>query len=304
MNSRCACLATGVSGDKPRELMEDSCIRDGISSSSLKSCPECGRIWMREPGKYDTFTVLVSPVLARVLREAAARDEKKSGVPGATNELAWLLEIIRSHRRKGDSAAGKMHGPDREESLDGALFPFSQQAWKRAMDIAAQAHEEQKTPGGRPYLAHLSSVSMEVMAAINPDGWGYQEANLALECALLHDVLEDTGLRSDDLRAQGISQEVVLGVQALTKDSDLPCEEQLPDSLKRLRAQPRTVQSVKLADRITNLDPPPAHWDREKIMHYADETLVIYFYLHAASPSLSRRLLSRLANYQVQHLSG
>jgi (p)ppGpp synthase/HD superfamily hydrolase len=51
---------------------------------------------------------------------------------------------------------------------------------------------------------------------------------------------------------------VISGVAALTKDETLPSkQEQMIDSLKRLKFEPKCVQMVKLADRITNLAPAP-----------------------------------------------
>lgn len=39
---------------------------------------------------------------------------------------------------------------------------------------------------------------------------------------------------------------------------------QMQDSLRRIKSQPREVWMVKMADRITNLQPPPGHWSEEK----------------------------------------
>jgi guanosine-3',5'-bis(diphosphate) 3'-pyrophosphohydrolase len=179
--------------------------------------------------------------------------------------------------------------------------PFCQQTWKRALAIAARAHGNQKTPHGYPYVLHLTSVAMEVMAAIVPDGMGEDEANLALQCALLHDVLEDTPWSTADLKREGLAEPVIAGVRALTKDSALPKSEQMADSLRRLCEQPAAVQRVKLADRITNLDPPPGHWTAEKIRAYADEAALILQTLQSASPSLARRLEARLADYRAAY---
>jgi (p)ppGpp synthase/HD superfamily hydrolase len=45
---------------------------------------------------------------------------------------------------------------------------------------------------------HVSFVSMEVMAALlhEPE----QDGNLAVQCALLHDVIEDTGVSYEDVK--------------------------------------------------------------------------------------------------------
>jgi (p)ppGpp synthase/HD superfamily hydrolase len=43
---------------------------------------------------------------------------------------------------------------------------FSQDLYLKALNFAARAHGEQKTPMGFPYIVHVSSVAMEVMAAL------------------------------------------------------------------------------------------------------------------------------------------
>lgn len=137
------------------------------------------------------------------------------------------------------------------------------------------------------------------MAAIAADGLTRYDANLALQCALLHDVLEDTAWTAEYLRREVLDEAVITGVQALTKDAALPKPDRMADSLGRLLGQPAAVRLVKLADRVTNLDPPPKHWTAEKIRAYADEAELILQTLHAASPSLARRLEARLVEYRA-----
>jgi (p)ppGpp synthase/HD superfamily hydrolase len=54
---------------------------------------------------------------------------------------------------------------------------------------------------------------------------------------------------------------------------------------------------VKLADRITNLQPPPRHWKPERIRDYHRESGVILEALAHASPFLAERLSSKLRDY-------
>src|SRR5260370_39874610 len=61
---------------------------------------------------------------------------------------------------------------------------FSQELYARALAFAASAHGEQKTPAGLPYVVHVASVAMEVMAALRAQP-GHDE-NLAGGRALLH----------------------------------------------------------------------------------------------------------------------
>lgn len=54
---------------------------------------------------------------------------------------------------------------------------------------------------------------------------------------------------------------------------------------------------VKLADRITNLGPPPPQWSAEKRASYKAEAQRIHDALGAASPFLAARLRERIAAY-------
>ena len=54
---------------------------------------------------------------------------------------------------------------------------------------------------------------------------------------------------------------------------------------------------VKLADRITNLLPPPAHWDDEKIENYREEAKLIYTELKNANEYLATRLFMKIEGY-------
>ena len=93
-------------------------------------------------------------------------------------------------------------------------------------------------------------------------------------------------------------QAVAAGVLALTKDMALPKEQQLADSLRRIRHQPPEVWMVKLADRISNLQPPPSHWTKQKSASYREEALQIHEALREASPSLAKRLLAKIESYR------
>lgn len=175
------------------------------------------------------------------------------------------------------------------------MTPWSQECYIKALLFAGNAHNGQKVPGTElPYLAHLTMVSMEVMAALaTEDGL---DGNLAIQCALLHDVLEDTPVALEEF-IETFGEKVANGVQALTKNDNLPKEQKMADSLTRIRQQPREVWMVKLADRITNLQPPPKHWTVEKMQSYQQEARQIYDALHTGSPFLANRLQQKIEDY-------
>ncbi len=174
---------------------------------------------------------------------------------------------------------------------------WNQDLFKRALDFAAQHHGSQKVPGsGHPYVVHVTKVATEVLHAIGDDPTF--DVDLAMACALLHDVIEDAGVIPEDVAA-AFGQATADGVRALTKDITLPKERRMPDSLERIVKQPKEVWLVKLADRITNLEPAPAHWSLEKRRAYRDEAVIIIETLRAAHAGLAARFEVKLREYEA-----
>jgi len=166
-----------------------------------------------------------------------------------------------------------------------------------AYRFAAEAHKGQVFPGtDLPYLMHLSFVSMEVIACLGIEK--HDHGDLAVQCALLHDVIEDTGTTYEEVKG-AFGEHVAQGVFALTKNPEMGKELQLRDSLKRIREQPEGVWIVKLADRITNSAPPPSYWDKEKIRRYREEAMEIHQVLHPASTYLGERLKMKIDAYKI-----
>lgn len=175
---------------------------------------------------------------------------------------------------------------------------FSQEKYLKALNYAARAHGDQKTPYGLPYLAHISSVAMEVIHACEESKIDIEKADLAITVALLHDTIEDTDITYDDIYTSfGI--DIAEAVDALTKDKNLSKKEQMADSMNRLLTQNYEVQMVKLADRITNMQKPPEHWDSDKIYKYNKEAKFILSCLKNSNAYLSARLEEKISEYRV-----
>lgn len=169
--------------------------------------------------------------------------------------------------------------------------------YQRAIVFAGEAHAGQLYSGSQAsYVVHLAQVAMEIMHTWSqePGDWN---ADLAVQCALLHDCLEDTPTEYKQLAAV-FGTQVARGVLALTKDQHQPKSEQMMDSLARIRSlnQPE-IAMVKLADRITNLQSPPPHWDRAKILRYQEEARVILDQIGYASDFLADRLNQKIKAY-------
>lgn len=148
-----------------------------------------------------------------------------------------------------------------------------------------------------PYINHLASVAMEVSLALAKSSEPY-DADLAIQCALLHDTIEDTDVSKAQLSAN-FGEAVANGVMALSKNPALPKPEQMADSLQRICQQPQEVWMVKMADRITNLSEPPFHWDEAKIVKYQQEARQIHQALHRANNTLAMRLQEKIDTYSV-----
>ncbi len=177
---------------------------------------------------------------------------------------------------------------------------WSIENYAAAWAFATRAHMGQ-TYGGRhegeriPYIAHLASVAAEVLWAVGAEpGW---DVDLAVQCALLHDVVEDTGASLDRL-AERFGPRVAEGVAALTKDKSIASKTaQMDDSLGRIRLQPKEVWVVKMCDRITNLYHPPHYWDQHKIGQYREEAKIILAALGSANEKAAHRLAKMISEY-------
>ncbi|MCP4410267.1 MAG: bifunctional (p)ppGpp synthetase/guanosine-3',5'-bis(diphosphate) 3'-pyrophosphohydrolase [Gammaproteobacteria bacterium] len=175
---------------------------------------------------------------------------------------------------------------------------WSQDLYLKAWNYACRAHNGQNMPGSElPYINHVGAVAMEILGTISRDET-IEDPDLALQCALLHDVIEDTSIDVEEIKWQ-FGEAVAQGVLALSKNPDLPDkEQQMQDSLIRIKSQPREVWMVKLADRITNLQAPPRYWPIRKVAQYHAQAALILETLGSASKPLSDRLHTRLKEYR------
>ena len=127
----------------------------------------------------------------------------------------------------------------------------------RAEKLARSEHAGQfRRDGVTPYVRHPASVAARVA------GDPVSEA-----IAWLHDVLEDTGMTVEILRAKGMPEEVIAGVTALTKSKDVAYE----TYLLRIKSNP-TAKKVKIADMLSNLSDQPT---QKQIVKYAKGLLVL-----------------------------
>ncbi len=171
-----------------------------------------------------------------------------------------------------------------------------QDAYVSTLQYVSLKHKGQNVPGTEfPYVVHITSVAMEVLVAAThtPD----LDTQYAVTMALLHDTLEDTKVTYQDLHHL-YGDRVAEGVLALTKFESLEKEDQIQDSLNRIKQLEKEVAVVKLADRIINLGAPAADWKKEKREHYKRDSEKILHDLAYANTYLAERLQAKLIDYQ------
>lgn len=108
---------------------------------------------------------------------------------------------------------------------------------ERAIIIATQAHAGQTDKAGAPYILH----PLRVMLMLATDAERI--------VGVLHDVVEDTAVTFNDLRAEGFTDEILAALESVTKRDGEEYEAFV------LRAGQNPIgRSVKLADLRDNSD--------------------------------------------------
>lgn len=129
---------------------------------------------------------------------------------------------------------------------------------QRAIEIAVAAHAKQTDKQGQPYITH----PLRLMNSV--------ETDTAKTVAVLHDVVEDTDVTFDALRAAGFGDDVLNALKLLTHDKSVP----YADYVIAIKSN-HTASSVKLADLRDNtrldrtlLRPAKADDDFRRIHRY------------------------------------
>lgn len=178
---------------------------------------------------------------------------------------------------------------------------WNQEIYLTAWNYATIQHHGQTYGGPEKgqrvdYLNHIGMVTTEIMHSLQHTDQSYN-ADLAIQCAILHDSIEDTSSTYDDIKRL-FGEAVANGVAALTKDESMSSKtEMMRDSLDRIKAQPHEVWMVKMADRISNLYCPPFYWKDKKIAKYAQEAELIFDALSPANVLLANRLRAKIDAY-------
>ncbi len=141
-----------------------------------------------------------------------------------------------------------------------------------AYTFAKASHEGQVRKSGEAYIAHPVAVAL-ILAGLELDGD-------SLCAALLHDVVEDTGVPLEEIndRFGADVAKLVDGVTKLGRIKYKSHEEQQAENHRKMfvaMAQDVRVMMIKLADRLHNMR-TLKHLPEEKQHRIANETLEIY----------------------------
>ncbi len=128
----------------------------------------------------------------------------------------------------------------------------------KALKITMEAHNGQTDKGGHSYIFH------PIRVALNCNSKAEKVA------ALLHDVVEDTPITLEDLKAEGFDDSIIEAVKCLTKTRG----EDYQDFIKRVAKNP-IAREVKIQDLQDNMDVSrlvgKPHWKLDvyqKALHY------------------------------------
>ncbi len=162
----------------------------------------------------------------------------------------------------------------------------------RAMATAIAAHEGQRRASGEEYICHPLSVAA-ILVEMGMD-------SETIAAALLHDVVEDTGVELADIRKNfgDTVANLVDGVTKITKMSFSTKEEQQAENVRKMllaMSQDIRVMIIKLADRLHNMRTSDG-WSEQKRRDKAKETMDIY-------APLAHRLGIRAAKEELEDLS-
>lgn len=160
---------------------------------------------------------------------------------------------------------------------------------EKAYVYSAQVHQGQTRLSGEPYLNHPLEVA-HIVAQMHLDV-------TAVAAALLHDAIEDSLTRREDIQAE-FGDEVAQVVDGLTKISKMDfrsLEEQQAENFRKMilaMSKDLRVLLIKLVDRLHNMRTLEYH-NRASQLRIARETLDIYAPWPTVSASTGFRWNSR-----------
>ena len=169
-------------------------------------------------------------------------------------------------KKENDGTLKKLHfiplAWEPAEALSEAAEPIREADAERIIDtfrLVQALHEGQTDISGRPYIEHPLRVSQLVQGGVDE-----------ILTALLHDVVENTPMTLEDLRAKGYSDKIAEAVDCVARRDG----ERREEYLKRVKGN-ETARRVKLADLTHNSDlsriSEPTEKDVRRVENYQKE---------------------------------
>lgn len=157
-------------------------------------------------------------------------------------------------------------------SLNRRLTKEEKLQLRRAFNLALDAHKDMRRKSGEPYIYHPIAVAQICVSEI---GLGVTSAI----CALLHDTVEDTDVRIEDIKRLFGDQEarIIDGLTKIDNVFDQSTSIQAENFRKVLLTMSEDVRVIfiKLADRLHNMR-TLSSMKRDKQLKIASETLFLY----------------------------
>lgn len=151
---------------------------------------------------------------------------------------------------------------------------------QRAIEIAVKAHEGTARRDGDLYFSHVARVA---------NNKKYIRSHLTKAAAYLHDVVEDTDWTFEELREQGIPDDVINVLTYVTHDKSTPYNDYIDNVCLNVDAM-----LVKLSDLEDNSDVETlgviTKKDYERFIQYEKAKMKIMSTLLAHHPDVFRRI--------------
>lgn len=175
---------------------------------------------------------------------------------------------------------------------------INQESFFNAYYFALKAHGDQKRIGGEKYVNHPLRVAKRTEIFF-PDN---EPLVLA---AMLHDVLEDTDV-DDDWLSDTFGFVVTKYVKYLTKTpkvEGINRQQRFVSDMTHIKSAPKGIESVKLIDRIDNLQ-DVSLFKRSFLKVYYDESRMMLDMFDRAKPELRDELKAVLDDINYTYKIG
>ena len=157
-----------------------------------------------------------------------------------------------------------------------------------AVSFAALKHTDQKRKGarGEPYINHPLEVA-NLLANVG----GVDDLEV-LMAAILHDTVEDTGTRPEEI-TERFGERVCGLVLEVTDDKGLPKQTRKELQIEHAPHLSDDAKQIKLADKISNIhditNDPPADWSLQRRREYIEWGVAVVAGLRGANKRLEDR---------------